>query len=176
MSVVTFNEVGQRLPPRRLLTIFDRLMSPEVLGRAAEEVSVTLVPDDDALARVLAIKRLDRVEIVIKRPNAEDVTAETHDVLADLREQNAKRQEIVLIRAAHSEGLELSEANQKYARVAAAGDGHVKAQGRGGDGEPATRSTKEYPKVVEKLVQAGTTFFGALVEISQAQKARRSRG
>ena len=175
VSIATVNEVGHKLAPTRALSIFEKLLSPEVLGKDAEEVAVSIVPSDDALKRVLSIKRLDRVEIQIRRPNADDVTQETHEVLAELRAQNAKRQEVVLIRAAHTESLELSETNQKYARVAASGDGYVKSQGRNSAGEPEKRSTREYPKLVEKLVEEGQTFLGALAEIARSARTRRAQ-
>lgn len=175
VSIATINDVGHKLAPTRALAIFERLFSPEVLGKDAEEVAVSIVPSDDALKRVLSIKRLDRVEIQIKRPNADDVTAETHEVLAELRAQNAKRQEVILIRAAHADSLELSDTNEKYARVAASGDGYVKSQGRNAAGEPEKRSTKEYPKMVERLVEEGQTFLGALAEIARAARTSRAQ-
>lgn len=174
VSFLTFNEAGQRLSPRRALTIFDRVFSPEVLGTAAESVDVTIIPEDDALSYVLSIDRLDKVDILIKRPNDDDVTAETHEVLEELREQNAKRQEIILTRAAQTDGLELSEKNEKYARVAST-NGHVTSRGRGADGEPDSRSTKEYPKLVEKMVEPGTSFVASLVEIAKSVRTRRAR-
>lgn len=163
--VVTFealNEYGQTLSPRRAQSIFERLLLPEVLGPKAEVVDVTVIPDDDALAYVLGIDRLDRVDIMIKRPNADDVTPETHEVLAELQEQNAKRQEIILTRAAQTDGLELSDKNKKYARVAST-NGFVSSKGRNADGEQDVRSTKKYPKITEQLVSASGSFISALV-------------
>lgn len=175
VSFLTFNEAGQRLSPNRARTFFDRLLSPAVLGKDAEEVEVTVVPDDDALERVLAIKRLDRVDILIKLPNEDDVTAETFEVLEELRAQNAKRQEIALTRASKTDGLDLSEKNEKYARVAST-NGYVAATGRDADGEPDARSTKEYPKVVERLVERSASFLSSLVDIAKEARARRPGG
>ncbi len=174
ISFESRNESEQRLSPRRAQSIFERLLSPNLLGPQAETVDVTIMPEDDALARVLNIGRLDRVTIVIKRPNADDVTDETHEVLADLAAQNAKREEITLIRAPQTDGLELSGTNQKLARVASH-NGHVTAKGRRADGEPDVRSTKEYPKVDEILVPAGTTFLSRLADAALALRPRRPR-
>ncbi len=175
VSFLTFNEAGQRLSPARALAIFSRLLSPEVLGVDAEDVEVTVIPEDDALSYVLAIDRLDKVRILIKRPNDDDVTAETNEVLGELREQNAKRQEVILTRAAQTDGLDLSPTNEKYARVAST-NGFVEARGRDENGEPDTRSTKEYPKLVEKLVAPGVSFLGSLVDIAKSARTRRARG
>ena len=175
VSFLTYNEVGRRLSPSRALTIFDRLLSAEVLGAQAENVDVTVVPEDDALSYVLGFSRLDRVEILIKRPNPDDLTPEAYEVLEELREQNAKRQEIILTRAPQTDGLELNEKNDQYARVASV-NGHVTTRGRDADGEPDTRSTKQYPKLVERLVDQGGSFLAALVSIAKEARRRGVRG
>lgn len=170
------NEYNQNLSPVRALSIFERLFSPEVLGPKTESVDVTIIPEDDALAYVLGIKRLDKVEILVKRPNEDDVTEETHDVLEELKKQNAKRQQLILTRAGQTDGLELNEANEKYARVAANGNGYVSSKGRTSDGEVEVRSTKERPKVIERIVAAGGTALSTLVQAAKEARARRPRG
>jgi len=169
------NDTGKRLAPSRAHSIFEKLLSPETLGPDAELVDVTVIPEDDALSYVLQIPRLDRIDIIIKRPNADDVTKETYDVLAELEAQNAKKQEIILIRAPQTEGLRLNEKNETYARVASEGNGHVSAKGRGDDGEPEVRSTRQYPKVLERVVAAGATFLSTLADAARETRAGRPR-
>lgn len=67
--VETKNELGKSLSPRRLKTIFSRLLSPDVLGHDDPFVEVTVVPDEDALSKILSIDKLRYLHIHIVRPN-----------------------------------------------------------------------------------------------------------
>ena len=165
------NENGQTLSPRRAKRIFDLLMSPEILGLNAELVEVTVIPEDDALAFVLGLSRLDRVEILVKRPNQDDITDKANAIMAELMAQHAKSEDRVLTRAGGSDGLELSEENMVRAEVAAT-NGYVKSSGRDDEGEPDKRSTKEYPKIVRMVVDAGESFIGKVRDAARNATAR----
>jgi Domain of unknown function (DUF4747) len=65
------NELGQRLSPKRAKRMFDRLF--ENLSADFPEVDVTVIPEEESLERILAIKRLRKLEIFIKRPNPDDL-------------------------------------------------------------------------------------------------------
>lgn len=176
VTLECINEFNHNLSPIRALSIFERLFSPESLGADTESIDVTIIPEDDALAYVLGINRLDKIEILVKRPNEDDVTEETHDVLEELKRQNAKRQQLILTRAGQTDGLELNDNNEKYARVAANGNGYVSSKGRDADGDVEIRSTKERPKVIERIVAAGGTALSTLVQAAKEARARRPRG
>lgn len=165
------NEFGQTLSPRRAKRIFDRLLSPQVLGLEAELVEVTVIPEDDALAFVLGLSRLDRVEILVKRPNEDDITTKTNAIMAELMAQNAKSEDRVLTRESGSDGLELSEENMVRAEVAAT-NGFVKSSGRDGEGEPDKRSTKEYPKILRAVVDAGESFISKVRDAARNARPR----
>jgi hypothetical protein len=60
-----------------------------------------------------------------------------------------------------------------YAEVAA-DNGFVNSKGRDEDGEPDARSTKEYPKIVKVILDAGQTVLASLRE--QAKRVRANRG
>ncbi len=98
LTVELRNEDNQTVSARRLERIFRDLLSPMVLGAQAEEVEVTVIPTDDALDYVLGLVRLDRVDILVKRPNADDITSETHQVMSALMDQKAKSEERILTR------------------------------------------------------------------------------
>lgn len=166
------NEDGQTVSPRRLERIFVELMSPEVLGAKTEEVEVTVIPTDDAISYVLGLKRLDKVEILVKRPNQDDITTETNRVMNDLIEQNAKSERRIISRQAKTDGIDLSDVNEVYARVAAH-NGHVDSSGLDENGDHDTRSTKEVPKIVRRAVGAGVSFLAALRNL--AREARDNR-
>lgn len=171
LALETRNEDSQTISPIRAKRIFDRLLSPIVLGLKAEHIEVTVIPEDDALARVLGLKRLDRVEILVKRPNEDDITTEVNAVMAELMEQNAKSEERVLVRAGGEDSLELSDENMVRAKVAAH-NGHVSSGGRDADDEPDKRSTKEYPKVVKWVVDAGHSFSAKVRDAARNATAR----
>jgi hypothetical protein len=166
------NEDGKQLSAGRAETIFQRLLGPEVLGTDTESVEVTLIPQDDALEYVLGFNRLDRLEILVKIPNNDDVTTETHRVLERLRSQNAKSERSILARAAGPDSLEPDNEHMVLARVAAAGNGRVETVGLDEDGEKGERSTKEKPKLVRRILQKGQSYMAALRNI--AKEARNS--
>lgn len=159
LTIELKNEDGKKLSAGRAETIFQRLLSPEVLGVEAELVEVTLIPQDDALIYVLGFNRLDRLEILVKIPNSDDITTETNRVLERLRNQNAKSEKSVLARAPGTDGLEPDEEHMTLARVAAAGNGRVETAGLDGDGEKGERSTKEKPKLVRRILQKGQSYM-----------------
>lgn len=172
LTVELRNDDGQTVSPRRLQTIFSLLLSPKILGADAEEVDVTVIPTDDVVSYVLGLDRLDRVEILVKRPNQDDITTDTNRVMRDLIEQNAKSERRILNRQAQTDGLELNEENVVYARVAAH-NGFVDSSGLNEDRVHERRSTKEKPKVVRRAISAGTSFLAALRNI--AREARENR-
>jgi hypothetical protein len=165
------NEFGQTLSTRRAKRIFDRLLSSATLGLDAELVEVTVIPEDDALAFVLGLDRIDKVEILVKRPNEDDITTKTNEIMAELMRQNAKSEDRILIREAGSEGIELSEENMIRAEVAAS-NGYVKSSGRDVEGETDTRSTKEYPKILRLVVDAGESFISKVRDAARNATAR----
>ena len=165
------NEFGQTLSPRRAKRIFDLLLSPTVLGLDAELVEVTVIPEDDALAIVLGLERLDRIEILVKRPNADDITAATNAIMGELMAQNAKSEDRVLVRQAGTESLDLSEENMTRAEVAAS-NGYVKSSGKDSDGDSVKRSTREYPKIIRAVVDAGESFISKVRDAARNARTR----
>lgn len=173
LTIEIKNEDGQRITPGRLQMIFERLLSPKILGLKAPDVEVTIIPKDDALDYVLGFDRLDKVDILVKRPNDDDITKDTNRVMKRLMEMKAKSERSVLARQPKTDGLELDEDHMRLARVAAV-NGHVDSTGLDGDGEHGKRSTREVPKIVKRLLQKGTSYVAALRAI--AKQIRDGRG
>jgi len=174
LTVELRNEDGQTVSPNRLHRIFTDLLSPEVLGAKSELVEVTVIPTDDAISYVLGLKRLDKVEILVKRPNQDDITSETNRVMKDLIEQNAKSEKRVVSRQPQTDGIELSDENATYARVAAH-NGHVDSSGLDDDGVHDKRSTKEVPKIVKRTIAKGITYLAALRNVAREARASREQ-
>jgi hypothetical protein len=141
------------------------------LNREGQTFEVTVIPEDDALDFVLSLSRLDRVRMVIKRPNPGDhLDTDAADVLREMEEQNINKDERIFTRQSGTETIKLNNSNLARAAVAAT-DGFVESGGRDENGVPDKRSTKEYPKVVRSTLEAGTSFLSAL-----RNEARRFRG
>lgn len=166
LTVEIKNEDGKSVSIDMLHRIFTYLLSPEVLGKDAEEVEVTVQPADGAIAHVLGIERLDRVEIFVKRPNPDDLTSDINRVLQKLTSQNIKSEKRVLSRQAKTDGIELDDDYLILAKVGAR-NGYVKSAGVDEDGDFVKRSTKNMPDIVRHAVAAGSSFVAALRGIAR---------
>ncbi|MEO1043961.1 MAG: DUF4747 family protein [Pseudomonadota bacterium] len=172
LTVELINDDGQTVSPRRLERIFDKLLSPSVLGSRAELVEVTVIPTDDAIDYVLGLARLDKVEILVKRPNQDDITSDTNRVMQSLIDQNAKSEKRVLSRQAKTDGVDLNDENMTLAQVGAR-SGHVDSSGLDENGNRDKRSTREVPKIVKRTIEKGTSFMVALREIARSARDKR---
>jgi len=173
LTVELKNEDGQTVSAQRLERIFRDLLSPQILGVDAEEVEVTVIPTDDAVDYVLGLARLDKVEILVKRPNPDDISSAAAIVMGELQDQNAKSERRVLVRQAKTDGIILNGENDTLARVAAT-SGHVDSSGLDAEGNHDKRSTREVPKIVRTTIATGTSFLVALRNI--AKNAREDKG
>lgn len=154
------NDLGKTLSIRQAGRLFEKLFS--ALNRSGQTFDVTVIPEEDALSRVLGLERIDKIVIVLKRPNPGDHHGtDAEDILRELHEQNMKRAEYTFSRQPGTDGIHLNEDNQTRAEVAAS-NGHVESSGLE-DGERSHRSTQEYPKIVRRALAAGTGFASALI-------------
>ena len=159
VAVELRNSIGKTISIRQAGKIFDLLFSK--LNNDRQNFETTVIPEEDALSRVLGLDRLDKIIIVIKRPNPGDHHGtDANEILAELHEQNMKRAEYTFARQPGTDGIHLNEENQTRAEVAAT-NGYVDSTGLDGD-ETQHRSTKEYPKVIRRALAAGTLFVSAL--------------
>jgi hypothetical protein len=143
----------------------------KIITKAFERISnenqsfeITVFPEEDALEKVFAFQRIDRVTIVLKRPNPGDHSAEdAEEVLKELEEQNIKQATYDFSRQGGSNGIELNEFNEKRARVASS-NGHVKARGLVRRGLSEVRSTKEYPYVKRVPADVAPSFKAIITD------------
>jgi hypothetical protein len=169
IAVELLNDQGKTLSARQAGNIFG--MAFARLNERGQTYEVTVIPEDDALATVLGLSRIDKIRMVIKRPNPGDhLDTDAAEVLREMEEQNINKDERIFTRQSGTESINLSEANHTRALVAST-DGFVESAGRDENGQPDKRSTKEYPKIVKRTLAAGTTFMQAL-----RNEARRFRG
>jgi hypothetical protein len=163
------NERGQTISVRQAGKIFELLLSS--LNKEGQTYVVTVRPSEDAIEQVLAFKRLDRIKIVLKRPNPGDHDGgDADEVLRELEEQNMKEADYIFSRQPGTDGIRLNEVNQTRAEVAAE-NGYVESSGVDADDVHDRRSTKEYPRIVKHTLAAGATFVSTLRD-----EARKLRG
>ncbi|MFD1701709.1 DUF4747 family protein [Methylopila henanensis] len=139
------NEFGEKFGITRAEKFFRKLFSREILGFDFPEVSVTVIPREDALDKIYLL-RLTKLEIHIERPNPEDLLDDEARILERLATQNAKSYHQILTKAAGEVSLEPDETTKTLARVASK-NGYVRGRGRDSETETVDISTKSHPKI-----------------------------
>lgn len=168
--VETLNELGKTLSPRQAGKIFDSLLNEPNQPRESPIVSVTVIPDENALKQILAIDQLKKLRIHLVRPNADDVGDEADEVLQELVEQGAKSQDILLTAAA-GEGLKPNEHTLAQASVAEI-NGYVDGNGREADGTRVAYSTRQYPRVIHRLANEFASSLDGALAVAKAAVIR----
>lgn len=159
------NELGKNLSPRKAGKIFQNLFLR--LPVDSPSVNITVVPEDDAIERILSLHRIDELKIHLTRPNAEEFGETAENILEKLEKMGAKSQEVTIKRAPEAETIKLDEEHEKMARVSAY-HGWVSAHGRMEDGEKFDGSTREYPKIIRRVLEAGISFAVAARNVARA--------
>jgi hypothetical protein len=152
------NEAGQRLSPTRAKRMFDKLF--EDLSSDLPEVDVTIIPEEETLERIFAIKRLRKLEIFIKRPNPDDLGEDFKRIMDSLEQEGARSQKIEKIKAAKQPSLTPNAETRRLALIGST-NGYVSGEGKDEAGNPVFESTEEHPKV-RKLVVHTSTFAAIL--------------
>lgn len=169
VAVELINEFGKTLTIGSAEKIFQSLF--QNISTGDQYYEVTVKPEEDAIDQVLGLARLDRVHILLKRPNPGDHHgADAEEILRELDEQNLKQVEYDFRRQPKTQGIRLNERNRKRAEVAAE-NGYVRSSGQDEEGNKESRSTREYPKIVNDIL-AGGVLFSSFVK----EQARRFRG
>lgn len=152
------NEAGQRLSPKRAKRIFDRLF--ENLPPDLPEVDVTVIPEEESLERIFAIKRLRKLEIFIQRPNPDDLGDEYKRIMSALEQEGARSQKIEKIKAAKKLTLTPSDETKTLAIIAST-NGYVSGEGKDESGTSVFESTEEHPKI--RKLHVNTSTFATIL-------------
>lgn len=154
------NELAQRFSPKRAELMFGRLFE-HFLDEIDPDIDVTVIPEDESLDKIFAIPRLRRLEIFVKRPNADDAADDAKRILGKLEKQGARSQKTELIKAAKIPTLKPDEQTIKQARVASE-NGYVTGDGRDESGKKVHESTAEHPKI-RRLDIEGSSSLAAIL-------------
>ncbi len=138
----TFSE-SERLSPRHVLKWLRAATKTKRSLERFGPVEVDLIPDYDILEKILGSDTIRQLEIVIRKPNPDQYTAEQFKAAENrLAELNA-REELLAYKAEEDEYLELNEQTEALAKVGAE-NGKVRARLRE-DGAMKTVSTDDRP-------------------------------
>ena len=159
--IETKNEFGQNFSARRAGRAFANLI--ETLSAEWPEVSVTVIPEDETLEKIFAIPHLRKLEIVVERPNADDLGDDFNRIMTEMQAEGAKSWRIEKIRAAKQKTLKPSDETKRIAAVAAT-NGHVSGEGTDESGSPVFESTEEHPKIrrIKLITSTFSAIFSAL--------------
>lgn len=164
------NDLGKRLAPQPARKIFTRLF--EDASPDQPLVEVTVIPEEDALRRILAIPKLKRLRIHLVRPNADD--ADVSRIMGRLEAQKAKAQDTILIAAPGTDGIEPDSETRTEAEVAEF-NGFVEGSGQEDDGTGVKLSTREYPRIIRRVVSRFGSSFAEAMAVASETMARAPR-
>lgn len=143
--VAAYQQKRAALGPSTAAKFFRRLFGQDELRQVFNQVNVTTIPRADAVSAILAMPQIERLTMVLTRPNpGDDGEDESKRLLQRMEQQNARRVTIELD-AADAQGLTPDEQTQDVAEQAAQ-SGHVTAKVRE-SGRVVERSTEGMPRI-----------------------------
>jgi Domain of unknown function (DUF4747) len=133
------------------------------LGFESPEVEVTIVPDVDAVDKVLKLPHLRTLFIRVTLPNPDTASPAARKRVYDrLKKANARQLEEKYTKSSEAEKLEATPEIQEMAEVAAE-NGLVRGEGRDNDGKKLEVSTEKYPKRFFIGMGEGGSFLSRLM-------------
>ena len=167
------NDLGHYLAPKRFQRILDNLFF-KINTDGQIEVMVSVQYEEDTLDRILKLPVLKWFEVHVEPPNADDNDDDAEIVLKELESYNAKSKHVKFEKKRGRSTLKLREQTLREARVAASGNGVVKAAGVGADKKSVKLSTDDYPvKIVKRFMDRASAIGAAIATARDAVIGRR---
>jgi hypothetical protein len=153
------NEFGETLGPTVARRIFGNLLC---LPKRKVDVEVTIIPQEGAVNKILALPALRTLEIKLLLPNADGVDRKKQeDLYKKLRAMKARSLEQILQKQAGEARLAPDKETQELAHIAAE-NGYVKGDGGRGDNR-VQLSTADTPQRKRVSMDEGTNLLSRLV-------------
>ena len=166
---------GHTLSPSNAVRFFENILNYPSLQSRFGKIDVTHEPATDALEDALQMKHKDKITMVIKRPNPDDLAGAEREVLQRLGSMNAEKQE-VSYKAANPDGLTLNKEVETLARVAAR-NGEVYVKGKDIENIPHEYSTKKHPLLeidyYDPALDLASTIFNAIADRVKSEIIKR---
>lgn len=136
-------EGNKSISAKTMRDMMDGLLNQLALRKAYGEVTVVIEPTSESIEKIFQIHKLERLDMEINLPNADELNAAEKKVLQRLANQNARKEEIVLVA---SSGMSLDPDNdtKTLAKVAAV-NGVAKGRGKTSKNRPVFESTTDHP-------------------------------
>ena len=143
LVIETYSHESHRMSPGAARHAFDTLLNDPSLVSQFGKVEVVVEPEKDALKKILKMPFLNRLKILVTRPNADTTEEVEEEVFRRLEEQRSD-QLVEEYRAQDGASLKPNKRTRSLARVAAS-NGYVEGHGKKENGEPAHVYTQEHP-------------------------------
>ncbi len=158
----TRNEFAQTLGPSIAKRIFVGILSSELQGPGTPETEVTIVPERDAVDKILTLSRLRTLYIRLVRPNPDISDEARQRILGQLSDMNARREELTIYKEADAVALTPTPDIEELAGVAAE-NGEARGEGRDANGRKLEVSTGDFPQKLYLGMDRGPTFLARLL-------------
>lgn len=143
--IIEIKDSFGQISPKMLEVYFRSLFNSAEIVEEFNTVELTLVPRTDQLESVLSLKRINSLEIVIRRPNTDGLEDLEDEVLGRLNNQNAE-EEVIILKAQKGRSLEADERTIALGHIAQL-NGEVKTIGQDESGKRIEKSTRQHPFV-----------------------------
>lgn len=134
---------GHTLGANNALKLVDQLFNDPAITERYGRVETTLIPCVDELSKALGMKKLERLDLQITRPNPDDQSSAERRVLRRMNKLKVAEQKQEY-KAIPGESIEVDEELKTLAHIAAK-NGKVAAKGKNELSKPITYSTSKHP-------------------------------
>ena len=154
--IIECKDTFGQLSPRSIEKFFSTLFNASELVDEFNKVEITLIPKTDQLDTVLSLAQINTLELVIRRPNADDLDGLEEEVLERLNRQHVA-EETIKLKAQPGLSVVADEETRQLGQVAMM-NGIVTARGRDNNGKSVEMSTQQHP-----LIETGQYEVGEYV-------------
>ncbi|SSQ67012.1 Uncharacterised protein [Acinetobacter baumannii] len=139
-----------------LLEFFENLFKSPKLLEVFNTVEVNILPDLDAVDKILRLKYLKKLHLIILRPNADELAEMEAEIFEEMDSQNIGVYQKIL-EAQENESLDLNERTKEQTKVAAT-NGRVDYKAKDErTGLTVTKSTASTPLIERDKYDPDTT-------------------
>lgn len=149
LLVFEFSDKHGSLSISSLKEYFEIIFKRQDFIEKFQQGFVSSITDDDKIKTILNSKKLLKLDIVLIKPNPDDLGSITARILGNLEENNAKRMEVITT-ADDNQFLKPNQQLQELSKVAA-NNGVVKATIENEYGKSVPISTASIPKIKKEI-------------------------
>lgn len=134
---------GKSLSPLAVQRMLEELCDRQSIVQKFGDVTVTVIPEEESLKRILLIPQMKRLHIEIRKPNADTLAVSSERMMQRMERLNASKV-VTELTAERGKDLELDADIVNLAEVAES-NGYVKAEGYSAEDKKVMESTREHP-------------------------------